>query len=141
MGSDAGARSVRERPSIVEIAPGIHRIACYHQPSRCTVNQFLIVGPEPALVSTGLRTQFEAAWEGIATVVDPATLRSIIVLHTEADECGALNDFLARAPQAVALGSMRTIMSSLADVALRPPRGLGEGEGGSTGTHHLRVVE
>jgi flavorubredoxin len=127
---------------VAEVGPGVYRVATYHERLRSSVNQFVIAGDEPALISTGLRESFAQTWAGIAEILDPATLRSIVIPHFEADECGALNDFLERAPRATALGSMRAVIASLADFALRPPRGLGDGEVVSTGGGRaLRVFE
>ncbi|MBI3766899.1 MAG: MBL fold metallo-hydrolase [Deltaproteobacteria bacterium] len=105
------------------------------------MNAYLLAGEEPVLISTGMRCHFEDTWTAIAQVLDPSTLRHIVVLHFESDECGALNEFLARAPRATALASMRTVMASLSDFAVRPVRGLGDGEVIVAGVHSLRVVE
>lgn len=134
-------RYVDTHVAVAEIAPGIHRISTYHEPWRSSMNQYLLAGEEPALVSTGLRARFEDTWRGIAQVLDPRLLRAIVVLHYEADECGALNEFLARAPQAIPCASTRTTMGSLADFAIRPVRALGDGEVVGAGVHGLRVVE
>lgn len=131
----------RQSLSVAEIAPGIYRIATYHEPWRCSVNQFLVTGDEPALVSTGLRGGFEDTWAGISEVLDPTTLHIIVIPHFESDECGALNEFLSRAPQATPFASSRAVVSSLADFAVRPPQALGDGQVMTTGTHHLRVIE
>src|SRR6185436_2792497 len=132
---------MRERAFVSEIAADTYRITTYHEPWRSTVNQYLVVDDEPMLISTGLRERFEDTWAGIAQLIDPAKLRSIIVPHFEADECGALNDLLLRAPNATPLASMRTVITSLADVAVRSPRGVGDGEVIDTGAHALRMIE
>jgi flavorubredoxin len=129
------------RVSVAEIAPGIHRVSAYHEPWRSSVNQFLLAGDEPLLISTGMRGSFEETWSAIGQVLDPTTLRTIVVLHFEADECGALNEYLARAPKAATVASMRATMASLADYAIRPVRGLGDGEVIAAGAHALRVLE
>lgn len=132
---------MRERAFVSEIAADTFRIATYHEPWRSTVNQYLVVDSEPTLISTGLRERFEDTWAGLAQLIDPARLRYIIVPHFEADECGALNDLLLRAPNATPLASMRTVITSLADWAVRSPRGVGDGEVIDTGTHGFRVLE
>ena len=63
----------------------------------------------------------------MARVMDPARLRWVGFSHVEADECGALNDWLAIAPQAQAVCSQVAAMTS-ADIADRPPRALADGE-------------
>ncbi len=127
--------------TVAEIARDVYRIATYHEPWRSSVNQYVVVDDEPALISTGLRERFHDTWAGVAEVLDPTRLRHIVVPHFEADECGALNDFLLRAPNASPLASMRTVIASLADFAVRSPRGLGDGEVVDTGRHGLRVIE
>ena len=132
---------MRERAFVSEIAADTYRITTYHEPWRSTVNQYLVVDDEPTLISTGLRERFEDTWAGLAQVIDPARLRYVVVPHFEADECGALNDLLLRAPNATPLASMRTVITSLADVAVRSPRGVGDGEVIDTGAHGLRMLE
>jgi len=126
---------------VSEVAPDVYRVATYHEPWRCSVNQYLIVDDQPTLISTGLRDRFEDTRAGIAEVLDPTTLTQIVVPHFESDECGALNDFLLQAQNAVPLASTRTALTSLSDFSDRPPRGLGDGEAIDTGRHHLRVIE
>lgn len=132
---------MRERAFVSEIAPDTYRITTYHEPWRSTVNQFLVLDDAPTLISTGLRERFEDTWAGLAQLLDPARLRYVVVPHFEADECGALNDFLLRAPNATPLASMRTVITSLADVAVRSPRGVGDGEVVDIGTHGLRMLD
>jgi len=127
--------------AVAEIVSGIYRISAYHEPWRSSINQYLLAGDEPVLISTGMRGSFEDTWSAIGSVLDPTTLRGIVVLHFESDECGALNDYLERAPRAVTLASMRCTMASLADFAIRPVRGLGDGEVISAGSWGLRVLE
>ena len=55
-------------------------------------------------------------------------LRWISFAHVEADECGAMNEFLAVAPQAQVAHSGLGCMVSVNDLADRPPRPLGDGE-------------
>src|SRR5262245_19186817 len=132
---------MRERAFVSEIAADTYRITAYHEPWRSTVNQYLVRDTAPTLISTGLRERFEDTWAALAQVIDPTTLRYIIVPHFEADECGALNDLLLRAPNATPLASMRTVITSLADTAVRSPRGVGDGEVVDTGSHGLRMIE
>ena len=127
--------------AVDEIAPGIHRIAMYHEPWRSSVNLYLIAEREPTLISTGLRAQFDVAWGLIGRVLDPRALCRVVVPHFAATHCGALNEILTRAPDAVALASTRTALSSLHDYAIRPPRALADGELIPTGAHGLRVLE
>ena len=55
-------------------------------------------------------------------------LRWIGFSHVEADECGALNHWLAAAPQATPLCGQVAAMVSIGDLADRAPRALADGE-------------
>ena len=55
-------------------------------------------------------------------------LRYVGFSHFEADECGALNDFLAVAPRAVPVCSQVAALVSVDDFADRAPRALADGE-------------
>ncbi len=58
--------------------------------------------------------------------------------HVEADECGALNPFLGVAPRAVPLCSRVAAMTSINDLADRPPRTMADGETLALGRHSVR---
>src|SRR5262249_50322906 len=93
--------------SVHEIADGIHRISTPATvvPGGFTFNQYLVVDDEPLLFHTGPRKLFPLVREAIVAVMPVARLRWIGLSHFEADECGAMNDLLAAAPQAEPLGS------------------------------------
>lgn len=65
-------------------------------------------------------------------------LRHISFSHYEADECGALNEFLGVAPQAAPLCGQIAALVSINDVAGRPARALEDGEALSLGRHRVR---
>src|SRR6185437_2084843 len=117
--------------TVDEIAPDIYRLSTSVPPTVVpggfTFNQFLVVDEQPLLFHTGMRSLFPDVREAVARVIDPAQLRWVAFSHIEADECGALNDWLAVAPQAQALCSRVAVMTS-GDMADRPPRALGDGE-------------
>lgn len=91
-------------------------------------NQYLIASEEPLLFHTGPAAFFSAVAEAIETVTRIASLRYIGFSHFEADECGALNSFLERAPAAVPLCGHIAAMTSVADYAVRAPRVLSDAE-------------
>ena len=128
--------------NIHEIADGIDRIntpiSIPGGPGSFNFNQYLIVDEEPMLFHTGLRSLFDGVQEAIARVIPLRTLKYIGVSHFESDECGALNNFLAAAPQAVPICSRVGAMVSLGDFADRPPRALADGEDLSLGRHTVR---
>jgi flavorubredoxin len=123
---------------IDEIAAGIYRISTpvppEAMPGGFTFNQFLVDAEEPLLFHTGMRSLFPAVREAVTRVLgDPARLRWVGSSHFEADECGALNEWLAVAPNASAVCSQVGALTSLNDFSLRPPRPLADGEALSLG--------
>ena len=129
------------RTTIDEIADGIHRI---HTPvelpggQRFSFNQYLLVDDEPLLFHTGPRRMFALVREAMAAVMPVERLRHVAFSHTEADECGSLNDWLAVAPQAAPLCSTIAAMVSIGDIADRPPRALADGEQLVLGRHTVQ---
>jgi flavorubredoxin len=114
--------------TIHEIEDGIYRISVPVPEADFSYNQFLIVDEEPLLFHTGLRSQFPLVSEAIRKVMPLERLRYVAFSHFESDECGALNHFLAAAPDAVPVASRVAVLTSLADFAERPPRGLADHE-------------
>jgi flavorubredoxin len=97
-------------------------------PAGFTFNQFLVLGDEPLLFHTGLRRMFPLVSGALSRVIPPERLRWIAFGHYEADECGALNDWLAIAPRAEAAHGHVGCLVSLNDMADRTPRMLADGE-------------
>jgi flavorubredoxin len=114
--------------TIHEIEDGIYRISVPVPEADFSYNQFLVVDEEPLLFHTGLRGQFPLVSEAIRTVMPLERLRYVAFSHFESDECGALNHFLAAAPEAVPVASRVAVMTSLTDFADRAPRALADGE-------------
>src|SRR5262245_18262682 len=112
-----------------EIARKIYRIntpVALPDVTGFNVNQYLIADDEPLVFHTGPKRMFPLVTEAIAKVVSLERLRYIAFSHFEADECGSLNDFLAVAPNAVAVCSQVAAMVSVDDVAIRPARALAD---------------
>src|SRR3954447_17092776 len=91
--------------NITEIAPDVFRLSLFIPEADLQFNQFLVRDEEPLLFHTGMRGIFPVVRDAVATLIDPATLRHIGFSHFEADECGALNEWLAIAPNAQAVCS------------------------------------
>ena len=131
--------------TIDEIADGIHRISTPVPPEMIpggfTFNQYLVVDDAPLLYHTGPRKMFPLVQEAVASVIPVNSLRYLGLSHFEADECGALNDFLAAAPDAEPLCSNIAKMVSLDDYADRPARGMADGEELSLGSHVVRWID
>jgi len=129
--------------TVDEISDSIYRISTWVpdvSPEGFTFNQFLVVGDEPLLFHAGARGLFPLVAEAVSSVVPVESLRWITFGHVESDECGAMNMWLAAAPNSqVAFGGLGC-MVSLNDMCDRPPRPLGEGEVIDLGTKRLRQI-
>jgi len=118
---------------IDEIAPRIYRISTPIPPNPglpggFSFNQFLLAADEPLLFHTGPRKLFPLVRQAVEHVLPPETLRYIAFSHWEADESGALVEWLATAPGAVPLSGNIGAMVSASDASDRKPRGLADGE-------------
>ncbi|HTO54578.1 MAG TPA: MBL fold metallo-hydrolase [Myxococcota bacterium] len=127
-----------------EIAEGIYRISTpvppQNFPGGFTFNQFLIDDDEPLLYHTGLRRMFPLVQEAVQSVLPLARLRHLAFSHFEADECGALNEFLAAAPNAAPLCGQLAADVSVRDVADRPPRTIANDAELALGRHTVRFL-
>jgi flavorubredoxin len=114
------------------IADGVYRISTFvttvAPPAGFTFNQFLVLGDEPLLFHTGLRRMFPLVLAAVERIIPPQRLRWISFGHYEADECGAMNEWLPAAPRAEVMHGQTGVMLSLNDMADRPPRILADGE-------------
>jgi flavorubredoxin len=117
---------------ISEIADGIYRISVFvpriAEPAGFTFNHFLVLGDEPLLFHTGLRRMFPSIHEAVGRIIAPERLRWISFGHYEADECGAMNEWLAVAPHADVAHGQTGCLVSLNDMADRAPRVLQDGD-------------
>jgi flavorubredoxin len=134
-GAGSGIRQLKEKfmeTRINEIADGIYRLSTFvpdiAPPAGFTFNQFLVLGDEPLLFHTGLRKMFPLIRSAVSRLIPPERLRWVAFGHYEADECGAMNEWLAVAPQAEVTHGQTGCLVSLNDMADRPPRVLQDGE-------------
>ncbi|HEU4624160.1 MAG TPA: hypothetical protein VFS52_05315 [Steroidobacteraceae bacterium] len=127
--------------NVHEVASGIYRINTpvgLPEAGQFNFNQYLIADDEPMLFHTGPRRMFPLVREAIGAVLPVERLRYIGLSHFEADECGALNELLSVAPQAVPVCSRIAALVSVADYADRAPRALADGEDLPLGRHTMR---
>jgi flavorubredoxin len=140
-----GITNTQSGTRIDEIADGIYRISTPVPPSTIpggfTFNQFLVADEEPLLFHTGPRGIFSLVREALATVIPPERLRWVAYSHWEPDESGALNEWLAASPQAVAMQGQVGTNVCLRDQAARTPRALADGEVLSLGKKSIAWID
>jgi flavorubredoxin len=127
-----------------EIAPGVYRLSTLVSeigPTGFTFNQFLVDDEEPLLFHTGHRSMFSSVCEAIERVLPVSSLRWITFGHVESDECGAMNEFLAVAPNAQVAHGALGCMVSISEMADRPPRAMADGDILEIGSKRLRHID
>lgn len=127
-----------------EIADGVYRLSTFVPevtPEGFTFNQFLIDGEEPMLFHCGHRGMFASVSAAVARVTPVERLRWIGFGHVEADECGAMNLWLAAAPRAQVVHGQTACDVSLNDLADRLPRALATGEVLDLGGKRMRWID
>jgi flavorubredoxin len=129
--------------NVHEVADGIYRI---NTPvpmagGGFSFNQYLVTDDEPLLFHTGPRKLFPLVREAVASILPVERLRHIAFSHVEADECGALNEWLAAAPESRPLCGQVAALVSIGDLADRAPQALADGETLSLGVHSLRWLD
>ncbi len=127
--------------AVNEIAPDTYRISTYVPEINLQFNQFLVADDEPLLYHTGMRGMFPRVLEEVSRVIDPSRLRWVGFSHFEADECGALNDWLGVAPRAEPVCSVVGALVSVNDFSLRPARAMADGETLATGRRRFRFLQ
>jgi flavorubredoxin len=123
---------------VTEIAPDHYAISIYVKDFNLRFNHFLIKDEEPLLFHTGMKQMFPLVRDAVARVIDPSTLRWISFSHFEADECGALNDWLAVGPHAEPICGLVGAMVSMNDFSTRQARVLAQDEILKTGKYRFR---
>ena len=129
---------------IDEIADRIYRLSTFVPdigPTGFTFNQYLIDDEQPLIFHTGHRAGFTDLAAAITSILPIERLRWVTFGHVEADECGAMNQFLAAAPQAQIAHGALGCMVSLNDLADRPPVPLTDGQILDLGHHQVRHID
>ncbi|MGQ0811544.1 MAG: MBL fold metallo-hydrolase [Nitrospiraceae bacterium] len=124
---------------VTEIAPDHYAISIYVSEFNLRFNHFLIKDEEPLLFHAGMKQMFPLLRDAVARLIDPATLRWISFSHFEADECGALNEWLGVAPHAEPVCGLVGALVSVNDFAVRQARVLAHDEILKTGKYRLRL--
>ncbi|MEY2471413.1 MAG: hypothetical protein QOK28_742 [Actinomycetota bacterium] len=128
-----------------QIAPGIYRISTYvadGPPGGITFNQFVVDGERPMLIHTGMRFMFDDVSRAVDAAVGLARLRFVTSCHaSRPDEYGAVNQFLAAAPDAQVVHGHAGCFLCLTDMADRPPRPLADNEVIDLGGKRVRWID
>lgn len=125
---------------IDEVGDRIFRISTFIPDAGLTFNQFLLDAAEPLLFHAGMRALFPAVQECVARVMPIERLRWISFGHVEADECGAMNAWLAAAPAAQVVHGSIGCTVSIRDLADRPPLAMGDGQVLELGGRRVRLL-
>ena len=127
---------------IDEISAGLFRFSTFvphiAPPAGFTFNQFLVLGQEPLLFHLGHRKTFPLTAAAVSRVLPLEQLRWLSFGHIEADECGAMNEWLAAAPNAEIVHGMIGARVSIDDMADRPARIIADDEVLDIGGARLR---
>ena len=128
-----------------EIADGIFRLSTFvpevAPPAGFAFNQYLILADQPLLFHTGHRWLFPQVSEAVSRLMPLERLRWISFGHVEADECGAMNLWLAASPNAEIAHGETGVDVSLNDLADRAPRKLANGEAIDLGGKRVRYID
>ncbi len=119
------------KTSLDEIADGIFQISTYMPDAGqwgFTVNNFLIRADEPLLFHCGTKALFENAAEYVGRVMKLSRIHWVAFSHVEADECGALDQWLKASRQAQVVMGETSALWTGADLTDRPVRSLRHGE-------------
>lgn len=126
--------------TIDEVDDRIYRIATFVPDVGLSFNQILVVADEPLLFHLGMRGLFPDISEAVATVLPLERLRWLSFGHVEADECGAMNQWLGAAPNAQVTFGGLGCMVSVNDLADRPPVPLDDQQVLDLGGKQLRHI-
>jgi flavorubredoxin len=127
--------------SVTEIAPDLYRISTSVPEINLQFNQFLVNDDQPLLFHSGLKAMFSQVHDAVKSLIDPTKLRWVGFSHFEADECGALNEWLQVAPAAAPVCSTLGAMVSVNDFAIRAAHGMADDEVLNTGKYRFRFIQ
>lgn len=132
------------KTEVSEIADRIYRLSTFVNavgPTGFTFNQFLIDADEPLLFHYGQRSLFPLISAAVKSVIPLDKLRWTTCSHVEADESGALNQWLAAAPKATPAHGQVGCNIWLRDMADREPRVLANDEVLDLGGKRVRWLD
>lgn len=125
---------------IDEVQKDIFRINYFDGKYPVGFSQFLVRDEASALIHTGIWQEYEGIRAQIRKVLDPATLRYIVIPHFESDECGGMDRFLAEAPGARLVCSEVGAKINLSGWNVPEPQTVWHDDGLDLGRHRLRFL-
>ena len=132
------------KTDVTEIADKIYRLSTFVPmvgPKGFTFNQFLIDAAEPLLFHYGHRAMFPLVSAAVKSVIPLDKLRWTTCSHVEGDESGALNQWLAAAPNATPAHGQIGCNIWLTDMADRAPKPLKNDEVLDLGGKRVRWLD
>ena len=132
------------KTEVSEIADKIYRLSTFVPqvgPTGFTFNQFLIDADEPLLFHYGQRALFPLISDAVKRVIPLEKLRWTTCSHVESDEAGALNQWLAAAPNATPAHGLIGCNIWLTDMADRAPKPLKNDETIDIGGKRVRWLD
>ena len=134
--------------STTEIADRIYRISMFDEADvtaaglvlPASYNMFVVASDEPVLINTMMRKTFDRFHQQVREIIDPSSLRYLVVSHQESDTLGAINEWLDVAPAAVPLSTELCAVLSLRDLSDRDVRTVDNDEVLDLGSHRLRFL-
>jgi len=132
------------KTEVTEIADKIYRLSTFVPmvgPKGFTFNQFLIDADQPLLFHYGHRAMFPLISAAVKSVIPLEKLRWTTCSHVEGDESGALNQWLAAAPNATPEHGQIGCNIWLTDMADRAPRPLKNDETIDLGGKRVRWLD
>jgi flavorubredoxin len=128
-----------------EIGDRIFRVSTFMPhvlpPVGLTFNEFIVLADEPLLFHCGHRKLFLVVSAAVARVLPLNRLRWISFGHLEADECGAMNEWLTASPDAQIVHGVTGCRLSIDDMADRPARALSNGDLLDLGGRRVRFID
>lgn len=126
---------------ITEIAPDLFQITTFVEPFNIQFSQFLMRDDQPLLFHTGPRALFPEVKAAVSSLIGLQTLRWIGFSHFESDECATVPEWQQLAPYSEVVCSVVGKVVSVDDcLALRPAKGMGDGEVIETGRYRFRFL-
>jgi flavorubredoxin len=130
---------------VEEIGDRIYRVSTFMPhvlpPAGLTFNEFVVLADEPFLFHCGHRKLFPAVSAAVAKILPLSRLRWISFGHLEADECGAMNEWLAASPHAQIVHGVTGCRLSIDDMADRPALALSDGDILDLGSRRVRFID